>query len=129
MVLFSSRGLIKQELLDLKKQAVEAAADGKVSGKPLEKDLLSLIGASLVFTGLDQELTYTVQANMAADLRENQRMTDAEVKAEISTFVSLELYTQTKNSNDRCWQVTTLHQLPSLGLYTYWLIIRRAKNG
>lgn len=59
--------------MDNKKKAVQALFAGEVEkGSDIGKDLLSLV----------------IKANMASDLRADQQLSDDEVLAQITTFVS-----------------------------------------
>jgi len=95
-------------LINEKKHAIKTAhADGLEKADDIGKDLLSILSASPV-----SKLVYrssSVRANMATDLKPDQRMSDDEVMAQITTFVSLPAERWDSVLTERCWLVTKLH--------------------
>ena len=79
-----------QRLIEEKKKAVRATyQDDFEKGSDIGKDLLSILGKC--YSSLFQSflMSPTVKANMASDVKPDQRMSDEEVLAQITTFVSV----------------------------------------
>ena len=77
---------------DKKKAVMAAHSDGLEKGIDIGKDLLSILGQSgfrVLKCKSRRRINFClVKANMTSDLKPEQRMSDEEVLAQVSTFVS-----------------------------------------
>jgi hypothetical protein len=84
--------LTLKRLIAEKKHAIQSAhANGFEKADVVGKDLLSILSTSLHPSTVFIKANDVVKANMATDLRADQRLTDDEVLAQITTFVRLGL--------------------------------------
>lgn len=106
----------EQRLIAEKKRAIAAThTTGLEKGDDIGKDLLSNCRMSIHEAPL-----MSVRANMAADLKPEQRLSDDEVLAQITTFVSHVAFPVVKGAGlmIRCWLETRHPPLRSLGRST-----------
>jgi hypothetical protein len=98
--------LTLKRLIAEKKHAIQSAhADGFEKADVVGKDLLSILSTSFHASSGLIKANDVVKANMATDLRADQRLTDDEVLAQITTFVRLDhISVQAGKTDDRCWQ-------------------------
>ena len=81
--------LTRKRLINEKKHAIKTAhSDGLEKADDIGKDLLSILSASPSPPCRLEYSSSSVRANMATDLKPDQRMSDDEVMAQITTFVS-----------------------------------------